>query len=644
MTELTLDSAREVLKKYWGYDSFRKGQGQAIQSILEGNQTLVLFPTGGGKSLCYQVPALMLDGLTVVISPLVALMQDQVDQLKALGVRATFINSTLSSYEVEQRLVNARNGMYKMIYIAPERLSTNLWKAEQSQLRISMVAIDEAHCISEWGHDFRPSYRNIRDELEGLSSDVRWLALTATATPEVREDLLKSLRFKKPSVITSGFKRENLIWWVKQSDRKKSDVSKTVLKAAKMGSGILYCSTRKECERFAEFFSGRGVPAKPYHAGLEPSKRESIQREWVTGKVPLVAATNAFGMGIDKADCRYVVHHSMPFSLEAYYQEAGRAGRDGKESYPILLFKESDVDYLKQRIEKSYPDYQSLQKAYDALCDELELATGSEMEHAQPVDMNAVVRRIRTTTAKLGRALELLQRLGVIEMSTFESQKIGIHFIADSNYLLQFISESPTSKAEFLDTLYRQAGPKSHSEFIYLKEKYLIEKLQVNKNQLRKSLNVFESQDKILQAQYLEETRFVKLMEARSARLHIDHDKAYSYEKILLKKLHYMHRYAVTKKCREVFLRSYFGETGAEPCGTCDNCTRNSSANSTISFNKTDIAVVKETLKGGQKSASEIKRETGWKGAKCKKVVSYMLRENILTVSEDGTAYSLKGG
>ncbi|MCC5942528.1 MAG: RecQ family ATP-dependent DNA helicase [Balneolaceae bacterium] len=641
MAELTLENARDVLNKYWGYDSFRKGQEKAIRSTLEGNQTLVLFPTGGGKSLCYQVPAMLMDGLTVVISPLVALMQDQVDQLKSLGIRAAFINSTLSSYEVEQRLVNARNGMYKMIYLAPERLSTHLWKAEQPRLNISMVAIDEAHCISEWGHDFRPSYRNIRDELEELSSDVRWLALTATATPEVREDLLKSLRFKNPSVITSGFKRENLIWWVKQSDKKREDVSKAVLKAAKMGSGILYCSTRRDCEEYSEYFSKKGVSAKPYHAGLHPKQRELIQREWVSGEVPLVAATNAFGMGIDKADCRYVVHHSMPFSLEAYYQEAGRAGRDGKESYPILLYKKSDVNYLKQRIEKSYPEYSALQKAYDALCDELELAIGSEMERAEPVDINSVSKRFKASVPKLGTALEVLQRLGVIEMSSTESQKIGIRFIADSDYLLQFISESPEGKAEFLDTLYRQAGPKSHGEFVYLKEEMLLEKLQANKNQLKKALNVFEAQDKILIAQYLEETRFVRLLEARGAKLHIDHNKAYAYKDILLKKLSYMHRYAATKRCREVFLRTYFGETDADPCGKCDNCVKSASEES-LNFDKSDVDTIKNTLMEGQKSALEIKKETGWKRAKCKKVVAYMLRENILAVSEDGTTYSLK--
>ena len=219
--ELTIENAREALKSHWGFSSFRSGQEEAIQSVLDGNDTLVLFPTGGGKSLCYQVPAVIQKGLTVVISPLIALMQDQVQQLTQTGIRATFINSTIPLYEVEQRLVNARNGMYKLLYIAPERLSTDLWKTEQPNLNIQLVAIDEAHCISEWGHDFRPSYREIRKELEDLPESTRWIALTATATPEVKKDMLENLAFDDPVVVTGGFKRENLHWWVSTTDKKR---------------------------------------------------------------------------------------------------------------------------------------------------------------------------------------------------------------------------------------------------------------------------------------------------------------------------------------------------------------------------------------------------------------------------------------
>ncbi len=334
-----ISSAKDVLKKYWGYNSFRTGQEKAITSVLDGRDTLVLFPTGGGKSLCYQVPALLFDGLTIVISPLIALMKDQVDQLKSMGIRATFINSTLSRRETEQRLVNARNGMYKLLYMAPERIKTELWQSEQPDLPISLIAIDEAHCISEWGHDFRPSYRTIKQDFGDLSAQTKWMACTATATPEVRKDLLEVLQFEDARVVTSGFGRENLHWWVAKTDNKSPMVNKSVKKASAMGSGIIYSSTRKKCEFLARKFSAQGIGCKAYHAGLGNKEREIVQQAWLKGDTPVVAATNAFGMGIDKPDCRFVIHETIPFSLEAYYQEAGRAGRQTRISHTSVQAK-----------------------------------------------------------------------------------------------------------------------------------------------------------------------------------------------------------------------------------------------------------------------------------------------------------------
>lgn len=340
-TDDPLTRARKVLRTHWGYDSFRPGQDKVMEAVMSGKDTLVLFPTGGGKSLCYQVPALLLDGLTIVLSPLVALMEDQVHQLTSKGIRATFINSTLSRAEVEQRLVNARNGMYRLLYMAPERLKTELWRAEKPQLPIRLVAIDEAHCISEWGHDFRPSYRTIRHDMGELPEDTRWMALTATATPEVRKDLLQTLEFRDPVIVTGRFSRPNLQWWVQQTSKREDLFVRAVKKGIEKGSGIVYANRRRDCEEWAQMFSRMGIPAKPYHAGLEATERSAIQQQWIQNEIPLVVATNAFGMGIDKPDCRFVVHHTLPLSLEAYYQEAGRAGRDGAESFPVLIFKKN---------------------------------------------------------------------------------------------------------------------------------------------------------------------------------------------------------------------------------------------------------------------------------------------------------------
>lgn len=633
MCSLNLSNARDVLKKYWGYDEFRNGQEKAISSVLEGKQTLVLFPTGGGKSLCYQVPAMMLDGITIVISPLVALMQDQVDQLLKLGIRATFINSTLPSHEVEQRLVNARNGMYRMVYIAPERLATELWKADQERLNISLVAVDEAHCISEWGHDFRPVYRKIRQELEELPEHTRWIALTATATPEVKKDLLEVLQFRKPEIVMNGFRRENLHWWVTHTERKKQVLSNTVMKAAKLGSGIVYSSTRKDCDDLADYFTRKGITAKAYHAGLAAEERKHVQQEWVDGKTPLVTATNAFGMGIDKSDCRYVVHFTMPFSLESYYQEAGRAGRDGEISYPVLICKDSDEAYLKSRILKNYPEYDVLQKVYDALCDELGLASGSKHEEPEAVQINSIVKRSGLTTGKIHYAIHLLQRLDLLQTYQLNETRIGVHFIVDHTYLISFIDKSDFAKSEFIDLLLRLYGPKSFHDYHYIKESVLREKLGITENALKKALKVLSEQDQIIRYVWQDNDQLIHITENRMKKLHIDYKKAYRYRDILLKKLDYMVRYTKTSICREVFLRRYFGEKSCKPCGNCDNCTKTSATPYSVTDN--DIQKVKVLLHEEGMPAREIMAHTGWKKGKIKSVIMFLLREDMI-YKEDG--------
>jgi ATP-dependent DNA helicase RecQ len=634
MSQPTIEDARCALKKYWGYDDFRPGQDEAIQSVLDGNQTLVLFPTGGGKSLCYQVPAVVFEGLTIVISPLVALMQDQVDQLQKLGIRSTFINSTIPGHEVEQRLVNARNGMYKLLYIAPERLATQRWQVELPNLNIEQIAVDEAHCISEWGHDFRPSYRNIREELSQLGDQVRWIALTATATPEVKKDLLQSLRFDEPNVISGGFKRPNLHWWVNETQKKRDLLINAVKKGIKLGSGIVYSNTRKDCEYWADFFTNKGILSKPYHAGLDSGVREKIQNQWISGEVPLVVATNAFGMGIDKPDCRFVVHYSMPYTLEAYYQEAGRAGRDGETSYPILIYKKSDVDLLKSRILRSYPEYEMLNKIYMALCDELNLAVGSEHEVMEPVDYKAVAKRSGFTEREIQVGVEVLQRLEILELTDLYRPKIGIHFLVSRSYVRDKVDELESKKGGFLDQLFRIYGPPSFADFHYIETQYLTDKLSVNSNKLRKALRVFSEHDQILKVKYIGEKPLVRLINPRMPNLHIDQKKAYHYRDVLLKKLEYMDGYASTQGCREVYLRTYFGETDARPCGNCDNC-KYISKEKLGAVTDSDIKKVKEILMSGAHDIQTIQNRTDWDREKLKQVIEFMQREQVITTVEE---------
>lgn len=642
MNTFTLKDAEKKLQDVWGYPSFRPGQDKAISSLLDGHDTLVLFPTGGGKSLCYQVPSLLFEGFTLVISPLVALMQDQVDQLKKKGVRATFINSTLPGYEVEQRLVNARNGMYRLLYVAPERLSTELWRNQLQQLNIACVAIDEAHCISEWGHSFRPSYRTIRDDLRELPEETRWIALTATATPEVKEDILNNLEFENPEVIAGGFGRENLKWWVNETSKKQSVLMSAVKKASSKGSGIVYCSTRRDCEHWATRFQKDRIDAKAYHAGLSSERREQIQDDWISGKTDLVVSTNAFGMGIDKPDCRFVIHQMMPISLESYYQEAGRAGRDGSESYPILLYKKGDADRAEERIKRGYPEYDTLVKVYNGICDELELAVGSEMDEIESVSFDNVARRTGLKPGVIGISIRVLERLGILERTELYESKIGIHFTAGKHYIRSLIQDTDSKKSQFLDTLFRQYGADSFNSMHFIEESYICDKLGITARQLEKGLEVLAGHDHILEFTKQGEHPLIRVIDARMKTLQIDHQEAYHYRDVLLSKLAYMKQYIETSGCREQFLRTYFGETGTNTCGHCDNCLKQAESDSDMPT-EYEIETVKTELQKASKTMTELSRATSLKRPKLQKILHLLMREDRLSkIEEDGVKYALK--
>ncbi|GAA5521615.1 RecQ family ATP-dependent DNA helicase [Aliifodinibius salicampi] len=635
MNHKTLTEAREALKKYWGYSTFREGQEEVIHAVLEQRDTMVLFPTGGGKSLCYQLPSVVTEGLTVVISPLVALMQDQVQQLNNRNIAATFINSSISSWEVEQRLVNARNGMYDLLYCAPERLQTTLWQAELPKLDINLIAIDEAHCISEWGHDFRPSYREIRPALESIAASVSWMALTATATPEVRTDIQNNLELSEPVVVSKGFDRPNLKWWVLSSEQKDQKMLTAVRRASNTGVGLIYAGTRRNCEELSSKIQKQlGIETESYHAGKEPGDREQIQQRWVEGNLPLVVATNAFGMGIDKADCRYVIHYEMPYSLEAYYQQAGRAGRDGEESFPLLLFKPSDLRIAEKRIKDSYPEREQLQRVYDALCDSLDLAVGSEMETAEELSIDLLSKRAGFSKRITRSALNVLNHLGIIELIEYITPRIGVHFIANRDYIRELISKSENERKRlFLDTLLRQFGGEAFAEMKYLDFDYVREKLNVSPNAVKKGLQVLQDHDQILQFHSRGDLPLVKLLEERQSVLRLSKKELEQHRNTLLKKLEYMQGYIETEGCREVYIRQYFGESQVRPCGHCDNCL--SEKKGEVQFMDSDLLSIKQALSKGGKTIPHLCRQFGWSRSRVKKSLSYLIREEKVKVNEE---------
>ncbi|MBR3030843.1 MAG: ATP-dependent DNA helicase RecQ [Bacteroidales bacterium] len=350
-----------TLKKYWGYDSFRPMQKEIISSALEGKDTLAILPTGGGKSICFQVPAMMRDGICIVVSPLISLMKDQVENLCARGIKALAVYSGMSFRDIDIALDNAVYGGYKFLYVSPERLRTEIFRVRVAKMKVCFLAIDEAHCISQWGYDFRPDYLKIKD-LRAILPDVPVIALTATATRFVAEDIMKQLGFAESNMLVSGFERPNLKYVIRESENKLGQLLK--LCNGVEGSGIVYVARRKSAEDVAAFLQSQGVDAAAYHAGMNGKVRADIQQEWKSGAKRVIVATNAFGMGIDKGDVRFVCHYEIPASPEAYFQEAGRAGRDGKQSYALLLWNENDLSRLKKTATAAYPPLDYIKDVY----------------------------------------------------------------------------------------------------------------------------------------------------------------------------------------------------------------------------------------------------------------------------------------
>ncbi|MBK9673140.1 MAG: ATP-dependent DNA helicase RecQ [Bacteroidetes bacterium] len=430
-----MQSIHQLLKHYWGHSTFRPLQENIIQSILDGTDTLALLPTGGGKSICFQVPALAMDGVCVVISPLIALMKDQVDNLTKRGIKACAVYSGMKKQEIDVLLDNCVYGKIKFLYLSPERLSSELVKVRLSKMKISFLAIDEAHCISQWGYDFRPAYLRIA-ELRELLPQQKILALTATATPEVVKDIQQQLNFKNSKVFIASFERKNLAYIVLQEEDKWNRLLKIV--TSLKGAGIIYARNRKRTQEIALFLQRNSITADYYHAGLSPQVRDTKQNNWMLNNCRIMVCTNAFGMGIDKPDVRFVVHLELPDSLEAYFQEAGRAGRDGNKSYGIVLFQSVDSNESMHRLKQGFPTVSEIKSVYQALCNYYKLAIGSGLEITFDFDSADFCNTFNLKANHVFNCLKFLEKEEYLSLSDSSKTNAKLKILLNKQALFDF--------------------------------------------------------------------------------------------------------------------------------------------------------------------------------------------------------------
>lgn len=559
----------DILKKYWGHQSFRPLQEEIVQSVLSGSDTVALLPTGGGKSICFQVPAMAMKGVCIVVSPLIALMNDQVHNLRLRGISAIAINSALSSREIDVALDNAVYGNLKFIYLSPERLKSDVVQARIKKMNVSLVAIDEAHCISEWGHDFRPAYREIA-ELRELLPNVPIIALTATATQEVVDDIVSELHLKDAAIFRKSFVRSNLIYVVQKEQNRLSRICNIVKKVG--GSGIVYVPTRRETVRMAHLLRSNGIGAMPYHGGMDFKERSEAQELWVKNKAQVVVATNAFGMGIDKPDVRFVVHIHLPQTIEAYFQEAGRAGRDGKQAYAIYLMEESDITYLRDRVMGMIPDEKTIIQTFRALVNHLQLALGSKMEEAIPFDVSEFSKKYKFNPTAVVNSLKMLEYNGYLTLSDAIHSPSRIQFMLKSKELYSFEVTQP--RFEKLIHLLLRSYEGLFEQPVRINENNIGTRLKIAAKSVKDLLNQLH-QMRVLQYQEQTDLPFISFPTERLRPESIVLDKEFmeSQKRRYLTKMNAAIAYAENNLiCRSVQLVSYFGDQSASPCGKCDVC------------------------------------------------------------------------
>jgi ATP-dependent DNA helicase RecQ len=566
---------RSVLKQYWGYDSFRPLQEDIISSVLEGHDTLGLLPTGGGKSLTFQVPALMLPGVTLVVTPLISLMKDQVDNLADRGIRAVLFHSGLTPREKDLALTRCRIGKAKIAYVSPERLQNERFLAELRSLTVSLIVVDEAHCISQWGYDFRPSYLRISSLRRLLGPDIPVLALTASATPEVTADIMKHLAFREPRVYAKSFTRDNLSYILRYADVKEPMLMRVLQTTT--GSTIVYVRSRRRTRELASLLAEAGISAEAYHAGLLPEDKELRQDRWKRDEVRVMVATNAFGMGIDKPDVRLVVHYDLPSSLEEYYQEAGRGGRDGKESLAVVIASKRDKALLTRRVNEAFPPKDFIARVYECAGNFLNVAVGEGYNSVYEFNFTLFCSTFSLPPVPTVSALNILTRAGYIEYieETTSRSRVMVIMRRDALYDLTL---DPTVE-EVMQCLLR-AYTGLFADYVYISELLIAERLRLSSEQVYQALLTLSRLHAIHYVPRATTPYLVYTTSREEPRHLIIPLEVYERQRERMEqRVNAMKEFTFNATtCRANTLLRYFGESPAEPCGKCDVCRANRKA------------------------------------------------------------------
>jgi ATP-dependent DNA helicase RecQ len=628
-------TAPEVLKQYWNFDSFRAPQEEIINAVLAGGDTLALLPTGGGKSICFQVPTLMQEGLCLVISPLIALMKDQVQNLRKLGITAFAIYSGMNRKDLVATFKLAATANCRFLYVSPERLETDLFKEFLPALRVSLIAVDEAHCISQWGYDFRPPYlriADIRDELPGVPV----LALTASATPLIQEDICRKLKMVNAKVFTQSFLRPNLSFSIHNT----SSVYNKILDILKrvQGCSIIYCRNRRRTKEISDLLVLHGISADYYHAGLSQEDRNSKQENWMKDRIRVIVCTNAFGMGIDKPDVRLVIHTEVPDNLENYYQEAGRAGRDSKKSYAVLLYNDEMLTELSSAHKLQFPSLEYIRKVYQGLANYLQVPLGTELV-GYNFDLNDFQRKFSFQTKPVQAALQVLQQEGLITMNDPVFSPATLCFISTRDHLMQFEHENPALDPLIKALLRTYAG--IYDQQVSIHEKTLASILRWSQDQVISGLQELH-RFQIVSYNPQKETPqvYYNLPRRKSSDINID-EVSYRFRKEqFVKRVQGILEYIQSKSCRSVTIAEYFGEKNARPCGLCDNCLKKEKEK----LSREEFNVIYQKLREGTRTHSLTARElidqfADIHAEHLRRVIDFMQAENMLFIDNMGIVH-----